>query len=319
MDRIGQLLKFIDKSKVGIEVAPYHSPIVSRSDGFQSISLDIFDADELRRRAEADPEVPDANVKRIEEVDLQGSAGDIADLVSAKFGDKRFDYILSSHNFEHLPDPIRFLQGCQQVLADGGVLSLAVPDRRFCFDFYRPVTELSEWLDAFHEKRQRPTPGQVFRGTALRSNLNGGGAWGALLTPVPTPDENIEDAYAKWQSMQGGTDVEYTDAHCSAFTPASLELMLADLRFLGLIRLETIEISQPNVFEFYVHLRNVDAAPSSTDTTSFYRNRAEIMQRAAAEVGNRSPIAWLIHTAGTQVVSTGSRLITAGSRMISGK
>lgn len=291
MDRNRQLLKYVTKSKVGIEVAPYHSPVVSRRDGYQSISLDVFDADELRRRAAADPEIPEAGVDRIEEVDLQGSAVDIADLVSAKFSDKRFDYIVSSHNFEHLPDPVRFLQGCQKVLAVDGVLSLAVPDRRYCFDFYRPVTDLSEWLDAFHEKRQRPTAGQIFRGEALRSNLDGVGAWHPLVAAMPAPLENLDSAYANWQSsLQGDADLGYTDAHCSAFTPASLELMLADLRFLGLIHLETLEISRPNGCEFYVHLRNTDDVVSTPDVASYYRERAQIMQRAAAEVGHHPSI-----------------------------
>ena len=28
---------------------------------------------------------------------------------------------------------------------------MAIPDRRYCFDFYRPMTELSEWLDALKD------------------------------------------------------------------------------------------------------------------------------------------------------------------------
>ena len=314
MDRVREILKYVRKSDEGIEVSPYHSPLVSRSNGYRSISLDIFDAAELRRRAAAEPGIPDAHVGRIEEVDLQGSAVDIAELVAARFGGKRFDYVVSSHNLEHLPDPIRFLQGCEKVLTDGGVLSLAVPDRRYCFDFFRPVTELSEWLDAFHEKRKRPTAGQIFRGESLRSNLDGSGAWHPLLAIIPTPEENVESAYADWRSsMQDGAIPEYIDIHCSAFTPASLELMLADLRFLGLIHFETLEISRPNGCEFYVHLRHSGGGCAVDDPVAHYRERARIMRRAATEAGQNPSIRTRILRAGLlPILKAGEKLRARG-------
>ena len=48
----------------------------------------------------------------IEEVDLVGSCTHIGKLVRARGEAGKFDYIVSSRNFEHLPNPIRFLQGC---------------------------------------------------------------------------------------------------------------------------------------------------------------------------------------------------------------
>jgi hypothetical protein len=285
VDRIAELRKHITKEGHGIEIGPYHSPIAPRRMGFRSIAVDVFDADELRSRAIADPNIPADNVALIENVELKGSAGNLAELVQEKYGDRRFDYIVSSHNLEHLPDPIRFLQSCEQVLKYGGVLSLAVPDRRYCFDFYRPVTELSEWLDAFHERRQRPTPGQVFRSDAHRSNLNGIGAWMPGTTTLPTPEEQLETAFSSWQALTQGGDVgPYRDAHCSAFTPASLELLLADLRYLGLIRLVTAEVTGPYGCEFFVHMQNPGPSTDRSDRDTFYRERNEIMQRAAREV-----------------------------------
>ena len=171
------------------------------------------------------------------------------------------------------------------------MLSLAVPDRRYCFDFYRPATELSEWLDAFHERRIRPTAGQVFRGAALRSNLLGAGAWVPGTVALPTPEEDLHSAYATWQTgLTAETEPEYTDAHCSAFTPASLELLLADARFLDLIRLETLAIHGPKGCEFFVHLRNPAPGTPPPERSRHYAARAEIMARAAREVVDRTPL-----------------------------
>jgi SAM-dependent methyltransferase len=208
-------------------------------------------------------------------------------LVRERFGYEKFDYVISSHNFEHLPDPIRFLQACENVLKPGAILSMAIRDRRYCFDFYRPLTELSEWLEAFGERRTRPTPRQVFRHGAFTSTLNDQIAWGPQSVGIPTPSEQLEAAFADWQTLTKANRAgEYRDAHCSAFTPASFELLLADLKYLSLTRFDVLEISRPNGCEFYVHLRNPSGSEYRMDRSDFYRNRAEIMKRVAIESTN---------------------------------
>ena len=161
MDRLTELRRYVSTAERGIEIGPYHCPIAPRALGYNTINVDIFDARELRRRAEKDNNIPRENLARIEEVDVIGSADQLQELIEAPFGREQFDY-LSSHNLEHLPDPPRFLQACCQLLAVGGHLSMAIPDKRCCYDFYRPLTDVSEWLQAYHEKRTCPTPAQVF-------------------------------------------------------------------------------------------------------------------------------------------------------------
>ena len=99
----------------------------------------------------------------IEDVDLVGSSTHIGELVRARGEAGTFDYVVSSHNFEHLPNPIRFLQGCAEALRPGGILSMAIPDRRACFDYFRPVTRLSDWIQAFVEDRKPAVSRAGFR------------------------------------------------------------------------------------------------------------------------------------------------------------
>ena len=139
---------------------------------------------------------------RIEEVDVIGSADQLQELIEAPFGREQFDYLLSSHNLEHLPDPIRFLQVCCQLLAVGGHVSMAIPDKRCCHDFYRPLTDVSEWLQAYHEKRTCPTPAQVFRNCAFHSlDTYGACVWtpAQWAGPLPAPLQTLEEALAEWQ------------------------------------------------------------------------------------------------------------------------
>lgn len=283
MDRMQELLKHVTRGQRGIEIGPYHNPIAPRRLAYQTIILDVFDTEELRRRAKVDPNIPSDTLPHIEDVDLQGSAGQIAELVKQQYGDERFDYVLSSHNLEHMPDPIRFFQGCEQVLKPGGVVTMAIPDRRYCFDFFRPITTTAEWLEAYHERRTKPTPTQVFQQGSLHSLLGGQIAWSQEATSLPTPGETLERSFSDWQTQTQG-DAPYHDAHCWTFTPASLELILTDLRHLGLLKLDLLEFQGPSGCEFYVHLRN-PSGERHHDRKHFYSHRAGILQRVAAESG----------------------------------
>jgi len=61
----------------------------------------------------------------------------------------RFDYCLASHVIEHIPNPIAFFQSIAHLLKPGGVLSLAVPDKRYTFDFFQPAASVFAWLGFF--------------------------------------------------------------------------------------------------------------------------------------------------------------------------
>jgi predicted SAM-dependent methyltransferase len=50
------------------------------------------------------------------------------------------DFVIANHFLEHAQDPIGTLQAHLRVLAPGGVLYLAVPDRHETFDRHRPPT-----------------------------------------------------------------------------------------------------------------------------------------------------------------------------------
>jgi SAM-dependent methyltransferase len=162
MDRRAELLRFIDRDQVGIEIGPWHTPLAPKRDGYQSISIDVFDVDTLRRRAVEDPNIDEAGVARIEDVDLIGPAQEIAEPAAARFGPGfTCDYVLASHDLEHIPDPIRFLQGCERILRRNGVVSLAIPDHRCCFDHFRTPSATADWLSAYFEKRTASYAGAV--------------------------------------------------------------------------------------------------------------------------------------------------------------
>ena len=58
----------------------------------------------------------------------------------------QYDFILSSHSLEHCANPIKTLKEWQRVIRKGGVILVAVPDRRVTFDWRRRVTTFDHLL-----------------------------------------------------------------------------------------------------------------------------------------------------------------------------
>ncbi|MFL6088544.1 MAG: methyltransferase domain-containing protein [Aeromicrobium sp.] len=280
MNRIEELRRHIAPNARGVEIGAYYNPITPRSQGFRAVHLDLLDGEVQRERATADPHLTAADVERIEPVELVGSAVNIADLVTAKYGAEEFDYVVSSHNLEHLPNPIKFLQGCQQILRSGGVLSMALPDLRYCFDFYRTRTEVAEWLEAYEENRTRPTRAQLFQWQALASNVEGNATWDASASSFPVPWDLMWRAVEYWE---GTAEPEFLDAHCWVFTPASFRLLIEDLRHLGFHQFDVESISPPSGCEFFVHLRHAPGSTALDDAEPYADRRARTMRQMVEE------------------------------------
>lgn len=291
MSRNDEILKYIDRTSTGLEIAPYFSPVAPKRDGFNISILDVFDTETLRLRAQNDPFIPNERVSEIEPVDFVGSATEIHALLEGAGKLGQFDYVISSHNFEHLPNPIKFLQGAYSALKPGGVLSMAVPDMRACFDHFRYPTKLSDWLESYFENRERPTPKQVFDGLCVRAFYHAGGTGKAevgcnLSADLPgnfKPEELLDDAYERWKSECLAPAPDYDDTHCSAFFNHSLELMLRDLQHLGLVQFTILEISDTHGLEFYVHLRKDERAAQQAD--DFYQKRYELLCKINQSLG----------------------------------
>lgn len=63
-----------------------------------------------------------------------------------KIPDNSQDFIIANHFLEHAQNPIETIINFFKKLKTGGIIYLAVPDRRFTFDRDRPVTSLSHLL-----------------------------------------------------------------------------------------------------------------------------------------------------------------------------
>jgi SAM-dependent methyltransferase len=271
MSRLNLLREGISTEHSVLEIGPYFNPIAARAAGYRTTTLDVLDTDQLRQKAAVDTNIPKERCKEIEEVDLVGSACDLADLTRARYGaEHRFDWILSSHNIEHIPNPVRFLQQCAAVLRAEGTLRLAVPDKRYCFDHFRTLTEVSEWLEAFFENRTQPTSYQLFREMTIVSDpLPDGSGW------VPT--RKSLSLFREWFRPGCEAPTHYIDTHCWAFTPESFELLVRDMIAFGLVELRIDSISDTRGIEFYVDLAR-PSAPVVVAEDEYYAIRERLLR-----------------------------------------
>jgi predicted SAM-dependent methyltransferase len=64
-------------------------------------------------------------------------------------GDGMYDFVLSSHNLEHIANPIKALENWKRVLKPHGFLLLSLPDKYRTFDYLRPVTTMDHLLEDY--------------------------------------------------------------------------------------------------------------------------------------------------------------------------
>jgi predicted SAM-dependent methyltransferase len=66
--------------------------------------------------------------------------------------DNQYDFILSSHSLEHCANPLKALIEWQRVLRKGGVILVAVPDKRVTFDWRRNTTDFEHIIMDYEAK-----------------------------------------------------------------------------------------------------------------------------------------------------------------------
>ncbi len=249
MDRRGKLLAGLDPSHLqGAEIGPLASPIVSRDQG-RIFYIDHIDAAGLRRKYK-DHDGVDQDA--IVEIDAVWGENTVRDALGP---DMAVDYVIASHVVEHVPDLVTWLDELASVLKPGGSIRLAVPDRRFCFDYHREASRLADVLAAHLARARRPQAREVIDFALHHAHLDLQAAWdGAAPVPAPPEPDRLSHAFDLARRALGG---EYVDVHCWTFTLGSFARIMRDLGRLGLTRLACVRAFDTEVYEheFFVILQ----------------------------------------------------------------
>lgn len=266
MDFRQAIRNFVGKDKRGIEIGPSYSPILPKSAGHRVYSIDHADQASLREKYRNDPNV---DISKIEVVDAVDDGQEFFFLDEKRVG---FDFVASSHVFEHLPNPIAFLQRCERALKENGRVFIIVPDRRFCFDVLRPVSTTGQMIQSYLQNRRTHSAAALFDHNAYNGRKNGNFIWSDREAGTLSLTGNPVAGYAAAVTAESDS---YSDCHGWVFTPSSLRLILEDLRGLGLIGLGEAAFHDTVGPEFMIEL--------SRGAASHALDRTELAVKAVAE------------------------------------
>ncbi len=269
MNRSDKVLKNINKDGFGLEIGSSHNPLAPKKEGYKVHILDHMSKEELIAKYR------DHSVKleNIEEVDYVWRGESYADLTGKS---KYYDWIIASHIIEHTPDLIGFLKDCDSILKNTGVLSLVVPDKRFCFDYYRPVTGISRIIDSHFQNNRIHTAGSVAEYFLNVVSLDGNISWDSSSTGKHNLIHSLENAIQGISSVVN--ENEYLDVHAWCFVPHSFRLLIHDLYYLGFISFQEVDFYPTEGSEFFITL--------GRNGQGIVNNRLELLEIIKAEINN---------------------------------
>ena len=243
MSRI-DILNYIKPELLGLEIGPSYGPMAPKKKGFNCEILDYVDTNALIEGYKGHPGV---DISNIEEVDYVCTGERYPDLIGKK---DYYDYIISCHSIEHTTDLISFLQDCSALLKDTGILLLIIPDKRVCFDRFRPVTSIAKVIDDYVHKYKIHSAGEVVENILYSVRLAGNTSFQEVRSGEFEFDHlTIPGAIDCMNRV--AENGEFINIHNYVFTPSSFQLIVEDLNRMELIDLVITESFPPTGNEFY--------------------------------------------------------------------
>ena len=245
MNRKEKAFRHLNPNGQGIEIGPGPNPIASKKEGYKVHIIDYLDRKNLITKFKE----YHVNLDNIEEVDFIWRGENYAELTGKS---KYYDWIIASHTIEHTPDLIDFLNDCDSILKDDGMIFLVIPDKRYCFDHYRPITGISKIIDSHFQKNKMHTPGTVAEFFLNHASKAGSIAWDSIATGKYKFSYSLENALEGIRSVIN--DKVYIDVHAWCFVPHSFRLIIHDLFYLKFIPFQEVEFFPTEGHEFCIIL-----------------------------------------------------------------
>lgn len=252
-ERAAKALRHLDVGARGLEIGPSYDPLLPKSSGRSVEILDHAPRAELVAKYEKFGLAPE-KISQIEEVDYIWNGGSLADVIGE---DERYDFIIASHFIEHTVDLVGFLQDCRRLLRPSGRLALVIPDMRFCFDRFKPLSSLGDVVDAHVLPTIFHPPGAQVDHIAYACSNGGAIAWSAEM------GQNLSLQHDSLVSARPAIDhalaqLEYHDVHRWKFTPTSFRMLVEDLYELNYHDFAFVGDDPTAGFEFFATLARDD-------------------------------------------------------------
>jgi hypothetical protein len=244
MDR-QEFVKLIPKPARILEIGPYNNPGLSKTDYPNLKYMDIFTSEQISLDQERY-----THTVEIPEIDI------IADpKATPTFStDLKFDFIFSAHNIEHYPDIITHLNEAASLAASPNTkYFLAVPDRRYCFDYYQQESCFSDMITAYQLGIKSHTPASYIKHKLYSTHNNIWAHWMGDHGEDPrSKDVDLKQLKTLVdEALNPNTD--FADVHAWIFTNESFQRTINTLYELKLQPWHVDIVSKPKDMtpEFY--------------------------------------------------------------------
>jgi hypothetical protein len=234
-----------------LEIAPLSRPILPK-DHPNTRFLDVLSAEELKAHYLEDPSIIKEDIVDVHYVHKGQPYKELV-------GNERFGLVIASHVIEHVPNLIKWLNDIESILDENGILQLTIPDKRYCFDFRRRLTDISDVIGAYLEDRKKPAPGIVYEHFLYVPNeicndpvkLHNGEV--SLEYNITKQYHEVAMKFAK-ESLGN-----YVDTHCWVWTPESFLKIMSVLCENDLVKLRVVDeetvMTKVNTHEFYITMK----------------------------------------------------------------
>ncbi|KAF5046682.1 hypothetical protein DSECCO2_468270 [anaerobic digester metagenome] len=168
----------------------------------------------------------------------------------------RPDLVIANHMIEHLPNPIKWFRQLQDVSHGETLIFLSIPDKRYTFDFFKPVSDAVDWIRAYDEGLDRPNEYQIIRQLYYHASNSFVQYWEGTAPKDHLHRITMVDAIKQAKILSQ----RYSDVHCYYYTPESFVRIFDDLKSTKLIPWSVVEVTETefNSNEFYVMMKYSD-------------------------------------------------------------
>jgi SAM-dependent methyltransferase len=255
------LINLIPQDKDILEIGPLAFPSmdVNRSN---VQTIDYFTQEELKENYKNDNNVDIDKICKVNYV-IKGQTK-YSDII-----DNRFDFCFSSHNIEHVPCIITFLNNISSVLKDNGHIVLCIPDYQYCFDHFKVPSTIFDVLNNFHIKNIKPTNVNILESKFYQSHNNSVIHWNNfektynnIFIKLKEYDDFITEK--KSDIINNINEIKkllinetYIDSHVWKFTPLIFKTIIEILESTNYIDLSILRLYKTlkHSNEFYVVLK----------------------------------------------------------------
>lgn len=242
---------YLGTSATVLEIGPSINPMLTGQGSYSVEYLDACSTEELRERA----------VQMGRDIDCAPSIKHLHDFnqsVAHCVGHKTFDFVVSSHVIEHVPDLVGHFKEVREILNDGGKYAFLVPDKDLCFDAKKSNSSLGQIVEARLERRTVAPVSALIDEYYYGVKRAGSGAWSNKESAPFTP-KYVASKELIMNVLKNPMIAEQWHGHIWRFTPASFKEVFNELGKLGLVDLRLVEVVPTEHMEFIVILDAVES------------------------------------------------------------